>query len=111
MFSTQRCVTLLFNFADPSRDEQKDTKHFVCFDVSPNNRLLVCGTELYDGDAFLLFWDIRKTKLLGGYWESHTDDITEVTTFAFNATIKAISISFCDIFNILVVAPTGVCST
>lgn len=49
------------------------------------------GTELIDGDSFILFWDARyptsKTQsrktLLGGYWESHTDD---VTTLAFHPT-------------------------
>lgn len=26
----------------------------------------------------MLFWDVRQQKLLGGYWESHTDDITQL---------------------------------
>lgn len=47
--------------------------------MSRNDRLLSAGTDSFDGDAFLLFWDIRNPKLLGGYWESHTDDITEVS--------------------------------
>lgn len=29
-------------------------------------------------DAFLLFWDVRTTKLLGGYWDTHQGDITQV---------------------------------
>lgn len=53
-------------------------KPLSCMDVSCNDRVLCAGTELVDGDAYLLFWDIRSRKLLGGYWESHTDDITSV---------------------------------
>jgi hypothetical protein len=48
------------------------------FDVAFNGRFICGGTELIDDDAFLLFWDVRSTNLLGGYWESHTDDITQV---------------------------------
>lgn len=57
----------------------------VSFDVSCNDRLIAAGTEHTGGDAFILFWDIRygksmkkkiNNKIVGGYWESHTDDIT-----------------------------------
>ncbi|KDR16692.1 WD repeat-containing protein 89 [Zootermopsis nevadensis] len=48
------------------------------FDVASNSHFICGGTELIDDDAFLLFWDLRSTTLLGGYWESHTDDITQV---------------------------------
>lgn len=60
--------------------ELKDStlKPLSCMDVSCNDRVFCGGTELVDGDAYLLFWDIRSRKLLGGYWESHTDDITSV---------------------------------
>jgi len=29
-------------------------------------------------DSFLLFWDVRKPNLLGGYWDTFGDDVTEV---------------------------------
>ena len=46
---------------------------------------MICvGTEQLYGDAYLLFWDIRSTKLLGGYWYSHSDDITTVSGFGPN---------------------------
>lgn len=32
-------------------------------------------------DAFLLFWDVRTTNLLGGYWDTHKEDITQVKNF------------------------------
>jgi WD40 repeat protein len=33
-----------------------------------------------DEDSFILFWDVRSggNKLLGAYWESHSDDVTAV---------------------------------
>ena len=39
-----------------------------------------------DEDSFLLFWDVRSTKLLGAYWESHSDDITTVKFSPVNGT-------------------------
>ncbi|GLV40679.1 uncharacterized protein CBL_04482 [Carabus blaptoides fortunei] len=67
------------DFTDSSATNSNQVKQLTCFDVSPNNRLLCGGTELYEGDAYLLFWDIRNRKLLGGYWETHSNDITSVT--------------------------------
>ncbi|EFA03321.1 WD repeat-containing protein 89-like Protein [Tribolium castaneum] len=58
--------------------EDGTIKSFNCFDISPNNKLLAAGTNLFEGDSFILFWDVRKNSLLGGYWESHTDDITQL---------------------------------
>lgn len=57
------------------------------FDLSCDDRLIAGGTEHTSGDVFILFWDIRqsgskvgnKNNLLGGYWESHMDDITCLT--------------------------------
>ncbi|XP_060521428.1 WD repeat-containing protein 89 [Cylas formicarius] len=66
------------SFVDRTLDATSDPKSINSFDVSANKRLLAAGTDLIDGDAFILFWDVRSTKLLGGYWESHTDDITQV---------------------------------
>lgn len=33
---------------------------------------------MIEGDAYILFWDIRNVKLLGAYWEAHTDDVTQL---------------------------------
>uniref|UniRef100_A0A6P7H0H6 WD repeat-containing protein 89 n=1 Tax=Diabrotica virgifera virgifera TaxID=50390 RepID=A0A6P7H0H6_DIAVI len=63
-------------FKDTTAEVNKE-KTFNCFDVSSNDRLLAAGTDVLGGDAFVLFWDIRINKLLGGYWQSHTDDITQ----------------------------------
>ncbi|XP_020293329.1 WD repeat-containing protein 89 [Pseudomyrmex gracilis] len=63
------------------------TKPLASFDISSDEKLIAGGTEHIGGDAFILFWDIRhtnskiksKNNLLGGYWESHMDDITYLT--------------------------------
>ncbi|KAK4883883.1 hypothetical protein RN001_000154 [Aquatica leii] len=56
----------------------EDAKPLACFEVSPNNRLLTAGSELHQGEAFMLFWDIRNVRLMGAYWQSHSDTITQV---------------------------------
>ncbi|KAK3930869.1 WD repeat-containing protein 89 [Frankliniella fusca] len=58
--------------------ESKQLKPFLSFDISKSGHFLCAGTELFDGDAFLVFGDARSGKILGGYWESHSDDITQV---------------------------------
>lgn len=47
-------------------------------DINQNGRLVCCGTDKMISDSFLLFFDTRQRKLLGGYWEGHDDDITDV---------------------------------
>ncbi|XP_011311008.1 WD repeat-containing protein 89 [Fopius arisanus] len=65
-------------------------KPLASFDISSDDKLIAAGTEHVGGDAFILFWDIRcssvnnsrsesrKNDLLGGYWESHMDDVTSL---------------------------------
>lgn len=65
-------------------NEESKVKPLASFDINCDERLLAGGTEHIGGDAFILFWDIRlsnskisnENKLLGGYWESHMDDVT-----------------------------------
>lgn len=71
-------------FKDNTEDGK--TKPLASFDLSCDERLMAGGTEHTSGDAFILFWDIRqsssktdKNNLLGGYWESHMDDVTCLT--------------------------------
>nr|XP_022911277.1 WD repeat-containing protein 89 [Onthophagus taurus] len=65
-------------FNDTTVDNDGPSKILSCFDISSNNLLLSGGTELVATDAYILFWDIRQCKLMGAYWESHTEDITQV---------------------------------
>lgn len=58
--------------------EPTKLKPLNCFDISNDENFICAGTEVIDADAFILFWDLRSTKLLGGYWESHTEAITQV---------------------------------
>lgn len=54
----------------------------LCLDVSVGDQVICAGTELVGEDSFILFWDARmpsaEGKLLGAYWESHSDDVTAV---------------------------------
>ncbi|CAH0401491.1 unnamed protein product [Chilo suppressalis] len=59
-------------------DDEQIVKPFECVDVSCNGRVLCAGSQLVQDDAYLVFWDQRKPKPLGGYWNSHTDDITQI---------------------------------
>lgn len=70
--------TAVITFSDTTLTEKSTVKPISSFDVSSCNRLLAAGTDLTEGEAFILFWDVRHTKLLGAYWESHTDDIIQV---------------------------------
>ncbi|XP_064466572.1 uncharacterized protein LOC135377813 isoform X2 [Ornithodoros turicata] len=53
-------------------------KPLSCFDFNCSERYLCAGTELDEENAYLLFWDFRINKILGGYWETHSDDITQI---------------------------------
>lgn len=33
---------------------------------------------MVEDDSYLMFWDVRYAKILGAYWESHSDDVTAV---------------------------------
>ncbi|XP_054707384.1 WD repeat-containing protein 89-like [Uloborus diversus] len=66
-----------------------DLKPFSSFDFNSDERILCGGTELVREDAFLIFWDVRSTKCLGGYWNSHTDDITQVCFHPFHTSSMA----------------------
>lgn len=73
---------VIAEFKDSTEDGKM--KPLSSFDLSLDDRLLAGGTEQVGGDAFILFWDIRqnaskienKNPFLGGYWESHMEDVT-----------------------------------
>lgn len=54
---------------------------FTSFDVNCDDDVVCAGTELVEEDAYLMFWDVRSTNLLGAYKESHSDDITQNNPF------------------------------
>lgn len=62
-----------------SDKEEVLKKRYECMDVSCNGRVLCSGSLIVEDDSYLVFWDQRNNKkTLGGYWNSHTDDITQV---------------------------------
>ncbi|XP_037948746.1 WD repeat-containing protein 89 isoform X2 [Teleopsis dalmanni] len=58
--------------------ESSTSKTITSFDCNANSRILCAGKEKYQDNVFLLFFDIRERRKLGGYFESHTDDITSI---------------------------------
>lgn len=69
---------MCYSFLDTSRKNEGKLKVINSFDASANERILAAGTDLHSGDAYILFWDVRAKNILGGYWESHTNDVTQV---------------------------------
>lgn len=70
-------------FEDTSRQDATEAnfrpaKPLMSMDVSSNGKLICAGTEQVVKDSFILFWDVRKSQLMGGYWDSHEDDVTVV---------------------------------
>ncbi|XP_050352550.1 WD repeat-containing protein 89 [Nymphalis io] len=61
-------------------EEEEDTpaRPYDAMDISCTGRVICAGSQLVQEDAYLVFWDQRKPQPLGGYWNSHTDDITQV---------------------------------
>lgn len=78
LFDVRTPNSSVLQFYDTTIENGGKMKPLTCFDVSPNNVLLSGGTDEVELDAYILFWDVRNAKFLGGYWESHTDDVTQV---------------------------------
>ncbi|XP_055948600.1 WD repeat-containing protein 89-like [Argiope bruennichi] len=61
-----------------SDDSDGPAKPLTCFDLNSDEAYVCAGTELIRQDSFLLFWDRRTGMNVGGYWNSHTDEISHV---------------------------------
>lgn len=59
-------------------DAESKLKPYSAFDLNSNGRVICVGTEETRTDVFLSFFDVRHSKMTGGYWESHEDDISQV---------------------------------
>ncbi|XP_065562081.1 WD repeat-containing protein 89-like isoform X2 [Artemia franciscana] len=55
--------------------EPHQWKPFSTMDVNCSDTFICGGTEKNGDDSFLLFFDVRNPKVLGGYWESHSEDV------------------------------------
>ncbi|GIY62696.1 WD repeat-containing protein 89 [Caerostris darwini] len=80
-------------------DSDGDLKPLNCFDLNLDENLLCAGTEQIRQDSFLIYWDRRMNKNLGGYWNSHTDEITHVQ-FNLNINTSLASSSVDGLINI-----------
>ncbi|XP_055837638.1 WD repeat-containing protein 89 [Episyrphus balteatus] len=57
----------------------ESTKNTICcFDVNSNGRVICSGTDKIRSEVYLQFFDVRQKALMGGYFESHEDDITAI---------------------------------
>lgn len=57
-------------------DSELVVKPVSCFDVNSNDRLICAGTDELNHNVYLLFFDIRERRLMGGFFESHQEEVT-----------------------------------
>ena len=57
-------------------DTELVVKPVNCFDVNCNNRLICAGTDEISHNVYLLFFDIRERRTMGGFFESHQEEVT-----------------------------------
>ncbi|CAG8443118.1 17870_t:CDS:2 [Acaulospora morrowiae] len=50
----------------------------LSFDVNNLDTILAAGTELFNEDAKIIFWDLRNSSIMSQFVESHNDDITQI---------------------------------
>lgn len=60
-----------------------------CFDINANDRLICAGTDEINNDVYLLFFDIRERRLMGGFFESHQEEVTDLKFHPQNQDILA----------------------
>ncbi|XP_070492275.1 WD repeat-containing protein 89 [Chironomus tepperi] len=70
-----RSFKKVFTFED---DTEVVVKPVNCFDVNSNDRLICAGTDEINHEVYLLFFDIQERRLMGGFFESHQEEITDV---------------------------------
>lgn len=68
----------MIDVAEEQGGTKAKLKPIVSFDVSSQDQLVCAGTEVVNDDSYVLFWDTRASKMLGAYWESHSDDVTAI---------------------------------
>lgn len=59
-------------------DTELLVKPVNCFDINSNDRLICAGTDELSNNVYLLFFDIRERRLMGGFCDSHQEEITDV---------------------------------
>ena len=74
--SPDKCKLEFKDQSTQSGPPSKSLKPVLCFDTTGANSLICAGTEKTGSDSYILFWDARSSNLMGGYWGSHSDDVT-----------------------------------
>lgn len=59
-------------------DTEVVVKPVNCFDVNVDNHFICAGTDELNHDVYLLFFDIRERRFMGGFFESHQEEVTDV---------------------------------
>jgi WD repeat-containing protein 89 len=59
-------------------DTELVVKPVNCFDINSNDRLIGAGTDELNHEVYLIFFDIRERRLMGGFFESHQEEVTDV---------------------------------
>ncbi|KAM7343751.1 WD repeat-containing protein 89-like isoform 2-T2 [Cochliomyia hominivorax] len=72
-------VTRFENKPETEAEAAYIPKDIVCFDCNANSRVLCVGTEQHHSNVFMLFYDLRERKQMGGYFDCHQDDITTLS--------------------------------
>lgn len=75
---TQATVNRYAENGEASAASGGAAKPLTCFDLNANDRVLCAGTDQVGPDTHLLFYDTRKQSTMGAYWESHSEEITQV---------------------------------
>ncbi|CRK90388.1 CLUMA_CG004026, isoform A [Clunio marinus] len=70
-----RSFSRIHTFED---DSELIVKPVNCFDVNANDRLLCAGSDELNHNVYLMFFDIRERRFMGGYFESHQEEVTDV---------------------------------
>lgn len=64
--------------AEQSYEDPEKKNTITCFDLNANGRVICSGTEQLMNEVLLQFFDVRQKTIMGGYFDSHQDDITDI---------------------------------
>ncbi|XP_067630752.1 WD repeat-containing protein 89 [Eurosta solidaginis] len=81
----QESIELSQGLSNVGRAKEMNARKAInCFASNSNGRIICTGTEVSYGNAYILFYDVRKRAQVGGYLECHESDITALQFHALN---------------------------
>lgn len=57
-------------------DTEVIVKPVSCFDVNSENHYICAGSEEFNHEVYLMFYDVRERRYMGGFFESHQEEVT-----------------------------------